>query len=129
MDTDISKTDSCKPHIKDVLRIEPDYDAVLWDSENVPFYIEEDGTIDELYDKEGRLIKIPGLLQWQEEIHPIVIACALGDSYEKDWKDYHRRGLELAKQLRSKLPTDFDLWYEAPFEDISGTIPKRTLII
>lgn len=129
METDIIKIDCCKPHIKDVLRIEPDYDAVLWDSEEVPLYVKDDGTIDELYDKQGNPIKIPGLLQWQEEIHPIVIACALGDSYEKDWKDYHRRGLEMARQLRSKLPNDYDLWYEAPFEDKSGTITKPILIM
>ena len=39
------------------------------------------------------------------------------------------RGLEYAKQLRKVLPSEYDLWYEAPFEDKSGTIKKPLLII
>lgn len=116
-------------HVKEVLKIDPDYDVVIWDSENIPVDVDSDGNIDKLYDKQGNPITIPGLLQWQEEVAPIVVYAATGHSYEKDWQDYHRRGLEFAKLLRSKLSTDFDLWYEAPFEDKSGTIPKRILII
>lgn len=116
-------------HVKGVLKIDPDFDVVIWDSENVPVDVDYDGNIEELYDKQGNPIKIPSLLQWQEEVAPIVIDTATGKSYHKDWKDYHRRGLELAKQLRDKLTDDYDLWYEAPFEDKSGTIPKPILII
>ena len=60
---------------------------------------------------------------------PIIIKSETGESYEKDWQDYHRRGLELAKQLREMLSPDFDLWYQAPYEDKSGIIPKPILII
>ena len=34
--------------------------------------------------------------------------------------------LEIEKEV---LSPDFDLWYEAPYEDKSGTIPKPILII
>ena len=69
------------------------------------------------------------LLEWHKEIEPIVIASETGSEYKKDWADYHKRGLELAKQLREKLSTDFDLWYTAPWEDKSGTIKRPRLII
>ena len=67
--------------------------------------------------------------KWAYEIEAIVIASETGEPYEKDWDDYHRRGLELAKKLREVLPITTDLWYEAPFEDKSGTIPHRMLIL
>jgi hypothetical protein len=59
----------------------------------------------------------------------IVVASETGDPYEKDWTDYHMRGLTLSRQLRERLSLDYDLWYEAPFEDKSGIIPRRKLII
>ena len=111
-------------HVKHILRIYPDYDVIMWDEENVAW-----SDLDELYDKYGNPIVMPELKEWQEEINPIVVDSETGYPYEKDWEDYHRRGLELAHQLREKLSTDFDLWYDAPFEDKSGTIPKSILII
>ena len=123
-----NQEDINKHSIKNVLRINPDYDVVIWDSENIPVDVDEDGNIDELHDKQGNPIKIPGLLQWQQEMCTIIIDANTGRNYVKDWVDYHRRGLEFAKLLRSKLSADFDLWYEAPFEDKSGTIPQPMLI-
>lgn len=117
-------------HVKRVLRINPDYDVVIWDCENMPVEVDEYGNIDDdVYDKQGNSIKLPALYQWQQEMCPIIIKSETGESYEKDWQDYHRRGLELAKQLREMLSPDFDLWYQAPYEDKSGIIPKPILII
>lgn len=109
---------------KHILRICPDVDAIMFDEENVAW-----SSLEDLYDKEGKPIEMPELETWAEEIEPIVIASETGEPYEKDWEDYHRRGLELAKQLREKLSTNFDLWYAAPYEDKSGTIPKPMLIL
>ncbi len=109
--------------VKHVLRIEPDYDVLFFDEEDVAW---ED--LDDLYDKQGKPIEMPELIEWQREIHHIVIASETGEPYEKDWAEYHRRGLELAHQLRERLSTEFDLWYSAPFEDKSGIIPERILI-
>ena len=67
--------------------------------------------------------------EWAYEIEKIVIASETGKPYEKDWEDYHRRGIALAKQLREILPPTTDLWYEAPYEDKSGTIPHKILIL
>ena len=68
------------------------------------------------------------MIEWAREVSPIVVSAGVGEPYEKDWADYHKRGLELAHRLRNILSDDFDLWYSAPFEDKSGTIPKPILI-
>lgn len=110
----------------------PDYD--LWGyslSEDIPpFSIAPDGRIDseEICDLDGKPIIMPELYEWQREIEPIVIASECGEPYEKDWVDYHRRGLEIAHRLRKLLSSDYELWYEAPFEDQSGIISCRMLI-
>jgi hypothetical protein len=82
-----------------------------------------------LLSKSGEKIVIPELAEWQREIHSIVIASETSQPYEKDWADYHRRGLELAHQLRELLSDDCDLWYAAPVEDKSGTITKSIFVL
>lgn len=110
--------------MKQRITIEPDYDVFLW------WNGKEDasGSLDDLYDKRGGPISLPEIIEWALEIKPIVIASETGESYEKDWADFHQRGLELAHKLRLMLSDDFELWYSAPFEDKSGTIPKPILI-
>lgn len=121
---DRTSYDTRQVHIKDVLTMRPDYDYYLssrkrcggdWDYE----YLEE------LCEKQ---VQIDGLKEWCEEIVPVVIEGAVGREYQKDWKEYHQRGLELAKKLREVLPKEYDLWYEAPIEDKSGTLHKKILI-
>ena len=117
---------------KHTIVICPDYDE--WGhslSEDVPpFSIAPDGRIDneESYDQDGNPIIMPELYEWQKEIEPIVVAFSVGEPYDKDWDDYHQRGLDIAHKLRKILSPDFELWYEAPSEDKSGTISSRTLI-
>lgn len=110
----------------------PDYDIWWYSlSEDIsPFSIAPDGRIDSesIYDKNGNPIVMPELYEWQKEIEPIVNAAECCEPYEKDWVDYHRRGLEIAYKLRKLLSSDYELWYEAPFEDKSGTISCRMLI-
>ncbi|MBR4434000.1 MAG: hypothetical protein IKS80_05790, partial [Bacteroidaceae bacterium] len=110
--------------VKHILTIDPDYDVIGFDEEDVAW-----GDLEDIYDQQGRPIELPDLVEWAQEMHPIVVASETSEPYEKDWADYHRRGLELAQQLRRMASTDFDIWYEAPFEDKSGTIPRRMLII
>lgn len=111
-------------HVKHILTIDPDIMQLLYDEEGVTR--EE---LESAYDKDGKSIKVEDLLEWQKEIEPIVIASETGETYEKDWADYHLRGLDLAKQLRERLSTDFDLWYDCPFEDKSGTLKKCRLVV
>lgn len=119
--------------VKDVVLIKPDYDNRFAQSlftDSADYDIAEDGTLDEqLYDQDGKPIVLPELYEWQKEIEPIVIASECGEQYEKDWADYHRRGMEIAHKLRKVLSSDFDLWYTAPFEDNSGTVVQWKLIL
>lgn len=109
-------------HVKHIICIDPDYGVYLWDEEDVA------DSLEGLYDHQGNPISMPEFDEWASEMHSIVVASETGEPYEKDWNDYHKRGLALAHQLRQQLSTDFDLWYEAPFEDKSG-VQGRTLII
>ena len=117
---------------KHAIVICPDYDEWGYSlSEDVPpFSIASDGRIDnkDIYDLDGKPIVMPELYEWQKEIEPIVVAFSVGEPYDKDWADYHRRGLYIAHKLRQVLSPDFDLWYEAPLEDRSRTIPQMLLI-
>ena len=114
--------------VKHILTICPDVNQLMIDEEGVSWETDNDGTILDTYDKDGNLICIPELLSWYKEIEPIVIASETGKEYNKDWADYHKRGLALAQELRRVLTPDFDLWYEAPYEDKSGLIPRPIFI-
>ena len=118
---------------KRIIVICPDYDEWGYSpSEDIPpFSIAPDGKIDneDICDQDGKPIVLPELYEWQQEIEPIVIASECGEPYEKDWVDYHQRGLEIAYKLRKLLSSDFDLWYKAPFEDKSGTISGEIHIL
>lgn len=111
-------------HVKHILTIEPDMSQLFFDEEMVSY-----DSFDGLYDKEGKPFEMSEFVEWHKEIEQIVVASEMGESYEKDWEDYHRRGLRLAKSLRDKLSSDFDLWYDVPFEDKSKTIEAPILII
>lgn len=125
-----TKSELRQVHVKRILKVIPDYDEVIIDSEGGHVDLEgDDGNIDELYDKEGKSFMIEGLKEWQAEIEPVVIEGAVGRVVESfDWRSYHERGLALVQQLRRKLSADFDLWYQTPVEDTSGIIPKLTFI-
>ena len=110
-------------HVKDVLTINPDYDY---------FLVHLDGTVEGYEDLDelcGKPVQIEGLEEWCHEMAPVVIEAAVGRTFPKDWESFHRKGIMLAKQLRKVLPKEYDLWYKAPTEDKSGTIPRPRLII
>ena len=109
-------------HVKKIIKIDADYDTFLWDEESVAL------NLSDLYDTEGKPIQMEAFETWQKEIAPIIVDAAVSKSYEKDWDDYNKRGVELARQLRKQLSLDFDLWYEPPFEDSSKN-KKATLIL
>lgn len=110
-------------HVKDVLTMCPDYDELLFDVEGKGW------NCDELEELCGRPVEIDGLREWCREIVPAVIESAVGKDFPMDWREYHERGLKLAKELRKVLPQEYDLWYKAPVEDKSGIMPRARLII
>lgn len=117
--------------INRVIKIIPDYDTCFWNlnSDTPPFSVENDWIDDSLRDEKGEKIYIKGYSEWLNAIAPVVIAGATGEEYPFDWDAYHRRGLVLAKELRSRLAEDIDLWYEAPFEDHSGILKRAVLVM
>ena len=110
-------------HIDEILKIDPDFNCYIWNEEGAG------SDVNCLADKDGNPIEMEELDNWASEMLSVIIASETGHPYEKDWDDYHRRGIELAKKLREILPSTTDLWYEAPFEDKSGIIPHRILIL
>lgn len=112
--------------VKDILTIDPDIDVFLSDMEGCcsGVYNDEVDCLDEGDDP----IVLPGVSEWVDEISSIVADAGVGKPYEKDWNDYHIRGLQLAQKFRELLPSKYDLWYKAPFEDKSGIIPHPILI-
>ena len=118
---------------KRIIVICPDYDewGYSLNRDIPPFSIGVAGCIDNehIYDRAGNSIVMPELYEWAQEMNSIVIASEAGERYEKDWADYHRRGLAIAHTLRKILSPDIDLWYAAPFEDKSGVVPEKMLIL
>lgn len=110
-------------HIDEILRIDPDFNCYIWDREGAG------ADVSCFNDKDGNPIEMKEFDEWAYEMKNIIIVSETGEPYEKDWTDYHRRGIALAYKLRELLPDSTDLWYEAPFEDKSNTIPHRILIL
>ena len=123
MTTDPSSYRERQVHIKDILTICPDYDFFIMRLDQIVY------GYDDLEKLCGQPVQIEGLKEWCQEMAPVVVESAVGRTYPMNWEDYHRRGIELAKQLRKVLPIEYDLWYEAPFEDTSGIVSKPILII
>lgn len=113
--------------VRHILTVCPDYQQYCHDEEGVAYdFI--DGYLDGVYGVGHRPVSVNGLQKWQKEIEPIVIDSETGHPVEKDWQEYHDRGIRLARVLRGALSADYDLWYEAPFEDKSGIVPEPILI-
>lgn len=74
-------------------------------------------------------IYIEGISEWYHDFDSVVdyVKGDLPESF--DIVTWHAKGLSLAKSLREKLPQDVELWYQAPFEDKSNTIPQPIQII
>lgn len=128
-DDSIAETRQC--NIKTILTIDPDVDQVFIDQEGCSYSFDSDGLLDDddICDRESKPICMKEMYEWQSEIVPIVIASETGQPYSKDWKDYHKRGLKLAHELRNRLSPNIDLWYVAPFEDKSGFIDHPILVL
>lgn len=110
--------------------INPDYDVCIEEitAERIPWDIEND-TFDNIGNYKGDSFRIDGFSAWSKELRELIIKSETGKEYEFDWADFHKRGLQFAKELRSKLPSYIDLWYKAPFEDKSGIISRPILIL
>lgn len=117
--------------IKRIFTIVPDcISMLLLDDEGCSYSCDED-TLELCIDNDENYItiNIPGIEQWQQEFEYATDFVKTTRKEGFDWTGWHKRGIELAKQLRAKLPKCCDLWYDAPFEDKSGTIKEKFLVM
>lgn len=125
----------CKPYL---IKMEPDANALFWNDnegdEERGFCIGDDKS---LSIDGGRQIdlNIPGLSDWLSEyLWQVLAPCESGEiSIEElnktfDWRDFHKRGIALAVEVKKLLPKNCVLKYAAPFEDKSGLLPDEVLI-
>lgn len=108
--------------MKERIMICPDFGCYLWDAEHVGLGIHN------LNDKSGKPIVMDDFDTWADEIDSMLHLRETGILYEKAWANYHKRGLELARQFRRRLSSDYELFYQTPPEDKSGTIAKCIMI-
>ena len=114
-----------------IFTIDPDHGIIMRDEEGCAYPCDNDNSLELCVDNEENYItiNIPGIYQWQKEFEHATDFTETKTKDDFNWIDWHKRGIELAKQLRKQLPLSCDLWYDSPFEDKSGTIKESFLII
>lgn len=78
---------------------------------------------------ENDQVIIPGLYGWYKQFDNAVdyADAKLPDDFP--YAEWNNKGLELAHEMRKKLPETIDLWYAGASEDRSGTIKQPILIL
>lgn len=112
-------------HIKDIITINIDAGADLWHNDGCAGGV----ILEDTFEIDNLSIRIDGFERWRDEFTEAVDWATTTVEEGFDWSAWHKRGLELAQQLRQQLPNEYDLWYSAPFEDNSGTLKEDILII
>ena len=104
------------------------------------FLIDEEGDVhgaggDVTIENQEINVSIPGLETWLSEyMWQVCVPCESGKlSREElnktfDWESFHQTGIELAKEVKKRLPPYVTLIYKSPFEDISGLIKPDFII-
>ena len=104
------------------------------------FLIDEEGDVhgaggDVTIENQEINVYISGLDSWLSEyMWQVCVPCESGKlSREElnktfDWKTFHQTGIELAKEVKKRLPPYVTLIYKSPFEDISGLIKPDFII-
>lgn len=113
--------------VRDILTIDPDVDVFLSDMRGCCYGIMNNDEIN-YPGQEENPISLSGVKEWVDEMFPIVVDASTGHPGEYQWRHFHERGIQFAQKLRELLPSKYDLWYKAPFEDKSGVIPRPILI-
>ena len=119
--------------IHHVFTICPDYTHVLGymtgQSSVVGVFSDDVVTLykDDVKDEELCSVKLSGIYEWLDEFNRYSdgVNSTMGKMNVKDW---HHRGLILAKELKKKLPEDIDVWYSFPFEDVDNRNRRPVLI-
>ena len=115
-------------HVKHIITIRPDEFHLFEDEKHVSYGVKSDGTLDFLYDQQGKPIVMKDFITWQSSVKDLVQASPEGIKYYKDWFEFHKQGLRLVRELRKVLSTDFDIWFEPPVGDQSDFIEHGVLV-
>lgn len=119
------------------IKMEPDANALFWNDNESD---EERGFCigdDEHLTLPGRDIdfNMPELKEWLSLfVFQALAPCESGETTPEDlaktfdWRDFHKRGIALAVEVKKLLPKNCVLKYAAPFEDKSGLLPDEVLI-
>ncbi len=124
----------CKPYL---IKMDPDANGLFWNDnegdEERGFCIGDD----EHLTLPGRDIdfNMPELKEWLSLfVFQALAHCESGETTPEDlaktfdWRDFHKRGIALAVEVKKLLPKNCVLKYAAPFEDKSGLLPDEFLI-
>ena len=81
-------------------------------------------------------LNISGLREWLDEyMWRCLVPCEAGEitpdelSRTFGWKDFHKRGLALAAQVKKLLSPNVELLYCSPYEDASGIISGDGVVV
>ena len=107
------------------IRITPDLDN-LYDHSNgcsCPPYGDEISNDDPALGPVFRII-VPGIHEWVRRYENATDFADTVTDPEFDWKSWHFEGLQFAKAIWEQLPRCYTLYYEPPYEDMSGTLQE-----
>lgn len=110
---------------KPYIRISPDIDALYIDSDSCCAIAFCDEICNECPSMGPRFsIVVPGIEEWvQRYVYATDFVKTTTDS-SFDWITWHYEGLCFAKAVWGQMPRCYELYYEPPFEDHSGTVGK-----
>ena len=105
------------------ITISPDLDYYYQDEEGMC-----GGYSDDVIENNDRIIQpifsivLPGISEWSRRYEDKTDFANTETDPSFDWKRWHRDGLLFAKELYRQLPRSYNLLYDPPFEDKSGTL-------
>ncbi len=107
------------------IRLSPDLDILYDHSDGYSCspYGDEVSNDDPMQGPVFRII-VPGIHEWVRRYEDATdFADTMTDS-SFDWKSWHFEGLQFAKAIWEQLPRCYTLYYQPPYEDMSGTLQE-----
>lgn len=110
---------------KPYIRISPDIDVLYIDSDSCCAIASGDEICNECPSLGPRFsIIVPGIEEWVQRYVDATDFVETTTDSSFDWITWHYEGLCFAKAVWEQMPRCYELYYEPPFEDHSGTIEK-----
>lgn len=74
-------------------------------------------------------IIVPGIDNWLEEYRDATDFADTTTSSDFDYREWHKRGIAFAQEIRNKMIDNSDLWYHSPYEDKNSVVLRPKLIL